>query len=82
MIFHKDNFIVTLNNRKIFVQGRRLRGSPDQLIFKEQSPSWLPPHEKESITENEYEYILAAVLKFRRDTKKTRSYRKLVLSEG
>ncbi|MFH1230490.1 MAG: Imm74 family immunity protein [Planctomycetota bacterium] len=70
MIFHRDHFIVTLNGHKIYIRGERLRGNPDQIIYKEQFPKWLPPHESEPVSKQNYEYILNAVLKFLEKIKK------------
>ena len=70
MIYHIDHFIVTLNNHKIWIKGKRLRGNPDQIIYKEQSPKWLPPYENEPVPEKDYEYMLNAVLKFLEKIKK------------
>jgi hypothetical protein len=61
---HKDNFIITFNNHKILIKGERLRGKPDQVIYKEVSPKWLPPHENEPVSEKDYAYMLNAILKF------------------
>lgn len=70
MPYHIDHFIVTLNDHKIFIRGKYLRGNPDQIIYKEQSPKWLPPYEKEPVLEQDYEYMLKAILKFLEKLKK------------
>lgn len=70
MIYHIDNFIVTLHDHKIFIKGQRLRGNPDQIIYKEDSPKWLPPHENEPVSEKDYEYMLKAILEFLEKLKK------------
>jgi hypothetical protein len=69
MIYHIHNFIVTLNGHKIFIKGKRLRGNPDQIIYKEASPKWLPPHENDPVSREDYEYMLKAILKFLRKKK-------------
>ncbi len=58
------NFIVTLNDHKILIDGERLRGKYDHVIYKEDSPKWLPPHESDLVSGEDYEYMLQAVLKF------------------
>lgn len=68
--WHKNDFIVTLNDHKMLISGERLGGKPGHVIYKENSPKWLPPHENEAVLKEEYEYILNAVLKF---LKKVRS---------
>lgn len=64
MIYHIDHFIVTLNGRKIWIKGKRLRGDPDQIIYREESPKWLPPHENDSVSNDDYEFALNAIVKF------------------
>lgn len=69
--FLRDDFIVTLNDRSILIRGENLdRDRPDQVIFKETSPKWLPPHQNEIVSEKDYEYVLNAVLKFLEKSKK------------
>lgn len=58
------NFIVTLNNHAILIRGDWFRGNPDHVIYKEDSPKWLPPHESEFVSEKDYVYMLKAILKF------------------
>ncbi len=60
----RDAFIVTLNDHKILIDGERIQDKYDHVIYKEGSPKWLPPHESDSVTEKDYEYMLTAVLKF------------------
>lgn len=60
----RDNFIVTLNDHKILICGELLMGKPGHVIYKESSPKWLPPHEKEPVLEKDYRFMLEAVLKF------------------
>lgn len=64
MRYHKDHFIVTLNNHKIYITGERFSGDFDQIIYREVSPQWLPPYENEPVSDEDYEYVLNAVLKF------------------
>lgn len=64
MPYHKDHFIVTLNDHKIYIKGEYRRGNPDQIIYKEQLPKWLPPYENELVSEKDYDYMLNAILKF------------------
>lgn len=59
-----DAFIVTLNDHKILIDGERLHGKYDHVIYKEASPKWLPPHESDPVSGKDYEYMLQAVLKF------------------
>jgi len=41
----------------------RLRGKPDRVIYKGADPKWLSPHESESISEEQYKFILNALVK-------------------
>lgn len=41
----------------------RLRGKPDRVIYKGADPKWLPPHENESISEEQDKFILNALVK-------------------
>lgn len=69
--FQRDDFIVTLNERSILIRGERLRGgNPDQIIYKEASPKWLPPYENEPVSEKDYEFMLQAIIKFLEKIKK------------
>lgn len=63
-ISQRDNFLVTLNNHKILITGEMLGGKPDHVIYKEDSPKWLAPHENEPVSKSDYEYILKAILDF------------------
>lgn len=63
--FLRDDFIVTLNNMSILIKGENFeRTSSNQVIIREDSPKWLPPHESEPMSKEDYEYILNAVLIF------------------
>jgi hypothetical protein len=64
------HFIVTLKDRAILIRGDWFRGNSDHMILREQSPKWLPPHEDDSISEQDYEYMLNAILKFLAKSKK------------
>ena len=64
MIYHIDDFIVTLNDHKLLISGERLKGKYDHIIYKENMPKWLPPHEEEPVSDKDYKFILDAVLKF------------------
>ena len=70
MPYHFDHFIVTLRGRKIWIKGKRLRGDPDQIIYREESPKWLPPHENDTVSKEDYEYTLNSILKFLEKIKK------------
>ncbi len=64
MPYHNDHFIVTLNKHKIYITGERRRGDPDQIIYREQSPKWLPPYENEPVASEDYEFVFNAIVKF------------------
>ncbi len=70
MIYHIDHFIVTLNSRKILIKGKRLRGDPDQIIYREKFPKWLPPHENEPMSDDDYVFAFNAILKFEQKSKR------------
>lgn len=70
MIYHIDHFIVTLNGRKILIKGKRLRGNPDQIIYREELPKWLAPHENEAVSNDDYKFALNAILKFEQKSKR------------
>jgi hypothetical protein len=70
MRYHRDHFIVTLNDRRAYIIGDRFGEDSQQIIYKETSPKWLPPHENELIAEQDYDYILNAVMKFLSKIKK------------
>lgn len=70
MRYHIDDFIVTLNDHKIWIQGNRLMGKPSQIIYREQAPKWLPPYEREPLSEKDYEYALEAIIKFLKKIRK------------
>jgi hypothetical protein len=58
------NFIVTLNDHAILIKGNWIKGKPEHIIFRDNSPRWLPPHAKELVSSNDYEYILTAIVKY------------------
>jgi hypothetical protein len=65
MRYHRDHFIVTLNDHKIYIMGERFVNNSDaQIIFKEDEPRWLPPYESDPVSEKDYDYIFNAILKF------------------
>lgn len=66
----RDDFLVTLNDRKILIKGERLRGKPDHAIYADDSPKWLPPYESELVPEKDYVYMLKAILNFLQKLKK------------
>lgn len=69
--FQRDDFIVTLSDRSILIRGQHFDKSRyDQVILKESSPKWLPPHENEPVSEEDYTYMLNAVLTFLARNKK------------
>lgn len=70
MIYHIDHFIVTLNGRKIWIKGKRFRGDPDQIIYREESPKWLPPNENEPVLNDDYEFALNAIVKFEQKSRR------------
>lgn len=70
MIYHVDHFIVTLNDRKIWIKGKRLRGDPDQIIYREESPEWLPPHENDPVSNDDYKFALNAIVEFEQKSRR------------
>ena len=60
----KDEFVITdANNRKLKIYFECLAGLPDIVLYKSDNIRYLPPYENEIISEQQYQYIINAVIK-------------------
>ena len=59
----RDGLVVSCGDRKARVYMERLRGKPDRVIYKDAEPKWLPPYENERISNEQYSFILKALVK-------------------
>ena len=59
----KDELVVLSGNHKVKIYMERLKGKPDRVLYLDEKRKWLPPHENESITEEQYQFIINAVAK-------------------
>ncbi len=59
----RDELFVACGDRKVKFEMEYLRGKPDRIIiYKRAGEKWLPPHETESISDDQYQFILNALV--------------------
>jgi hypothetical protein len=58
----RDELVVACGDRKVKFCMERLRGKPNRIIYKRADKKWLPPHESESISDDQYQFILNALV--------------------
>jgi hypothetical protein len=55
--------VVACGDRKVKFYMERLRGKPDRVIYKEDEPRWLAPYENKPISDEQYQFVLNALVK-------------------
>jgi len=60
----RDDFVVACGDHKVKIYIEHLSGKPHKLIiYKDADKKWLEPHENESISVEQHQFILDALVK-------------------
>jgi len=59
----KDELVVTYGKRKTKIYMEILSGKPDRIIYIDKGAKWLPPYENEPMSEQEYQFIIDAIVR-------------------
>ena len=59
----RDELVVACGDHKVKFYMERLRGKPDRIIYKGAEKKWIPPHENKPISDEQYQFVLNALVK-------------------
>ena len=55
--------VVACGDHKVKFYMERLVGKPDRIIYKAAGKKWISPHENEPISDEQYQFVLSALVK-------------------
>jgi len=59
----RDSDVIRFKDRKIEIFMERQPGKPSMLIYPSQNRRWLPPHQHDPVSDEDYKFIIGVVVR-------------------